>query len=79
MYMIEGDPPEGYAHFASAPLFGTIEAYTKVLQAALRHDPRILAETTWKLAVRDALTERGIKLEAQKVTFCPLALHKNVW
>ncbi|KAF9514487.1 hypothetical protein BS47DRAFT_1361694 [Hydnum rufescens UP504] len=59
IYTVEGDPPEGYAHFATGSLLGTLEAYTKVLQAALRHDPRILAETTWKLAVKDALTEQG--------------------
>ncbi|KAF9515757.1 hypothetical protein BS47DRAFT_1391399 [Hydnum rufescens UP504] len=73
IYMSEGDPAEGYAYFASGPLFGTIEAYTKVLQAALRHDPRILAETTWQLAVRDALTEQGIKLKPRK-TIAPLSL-----
>ena len=65
--MTDGDPPEGYAHFASGSLQGTVEAYTKVLQAALRHDPRVLTETTWRLAVRDDLTERGIKIDMRRV------------
>ncbi|KAF9519460.1 hypothetical protein BS47DRAFT_1336893 [Hydnum rufescens UP504] len=66
IYTSEGDPPEGYAYIASGPLFGTIEAYT-----------RILAETTWKLAIRDALAVQGIKLEPQKVSSCPLAFHQT--
>lgn len=37
--------------------------YSKILQAVLSDDPRLLTEETWKRAVSDQTTEKGIKIE----------------
>ena len=43
----------GCAHFASACVYATVDAYVKVLQAVLRQDEKLLQKSTWQEAMKD--------------------------
>ncbi|KAF8311387.1 beta-lactamase/transpeptidase-like protein [Clavulina sp. PMI_390] len=68
LYNCLGTPPPGYAHFASAPIISSTQAYCKLLQAVLRHDKRLLREeSSWVFAEGDALGKMGIRLPVPRV------------
>ncbi|KAF8311377.1 beta-lactamase/transpeptidase-like protein [Clavulina sp. PMI_390] len=67
-YNCTGVPPPGYAHYASAPLVSSTQAYCLILQAVLTHDSRLLInEDTWALAEKDALEGQGISVPVPRV------------
>lgn len=55
--------------------FDFSECFTprKILQACLNHDPRLLTEETWKLAVTDQTTPLGVKHSGWKTTMPDLS------
>lgn len=62
LYSEEGDPAPGFTHNASIPVWTSTQAFSKILQAIVRHDPKLLSEATWRLAEQDALEDTGIKM-----------------
>ncbi|KAF8316593.1 beta-lactamase/transpeptidase-like protein [Clavulina sp. PMI_390] len=67
LFTCEGTPPPGYAYLASGPIMSSTQAYSVLLQAALKHDTRILSEETWSLAEGDALAGTNIKIPVPRV------------
>lgn len=61
LYTAKDRPPEGKSCSAGC-IFASLQTYAKLLQAVLNHDPRILSEEVWKTAIKDDLTDRGIKV-----------------
>lgn len=53
---------EGMVYSAEAGLYGSAQAYAKVLQAVINKDPRIMSPATWELSFKDDLGPRGLKL-----------------
>src|SRR6266481_2007062 len=84
--MVKDHPPEGKSCSARC-IFASLQTYAKLLQAVLNHDPRILSEEVWQMAIKDnrkdwaqhaSLDNRkgGIKprKDADFVVFDPLAV-----
>ena len=68
VYTCEDDSaPPGYAHHASGTLFTSIRTYSKLLQAVMRRDTKLLSKRTWELALADQLKDRGIKVPRPRV------------
>lgn len=65
----------GYAHLAGGPFLGSAQAYSKILQAVLRRDPRLLSPSTWDLAVSDGLKDSGIMLPRPRVSHRELTVY----
>lgn len=62
IYTAEDGPDEGMAYVAESALFGSLRAHSKILQAVLNRDPRIMSPATWELAFKDDYGPRGIKV-----------------
>ena len=71
-YSEEGDLPPGHAYVASGPFWSSTQTYSKLLQAVLRRDTRLLSETTWELAMKDDLTGRGLAVPRPRVRSCSI-------
>lgn len=54
---------EGKKVVRSGPFICSMQSFSKILQAVLNHDSRLLSKETWELAVKDQTTSKGIKME----------------
>jgi methyl acetate hydrolase len=62
VYATEERPPDGKSYYAGGCVFASLQAYAKVLQAVLVQDSRILSLGIWKMAMKDDLKDRGVKM-----------------
>lgn len=62
IYSAENGPEEGMAYIAEAGLNASLQAYTKILQAVVNKDPKIMSPATWELAFKDDFGSRGVKV-----------------
>lgn len=67
IYSTEDLPPPGHTVFASGALWAKLPAFTKVIQAILREDARLLSKGVWDIATRDDLGPRGLKVPSPEL------------
>lgn len=68
-YTTEDIPPPGHTIFACGALWGKLPAFTKVIQAILSEDTRLLSKNVWYIATRDDLGPRGLKVPSPELPY----------